>query len=182
MSDRPDLDEAINILQSGGFNITGGKYAPEVDGVKPRLGQPSEHLAPAQASPSSPKDSTQEMTNTNELVKSIYFEFDQRSFADETMKPLGSMHGVVLVKFTDGTASKLECTRNNFPEAIAEIVNNKFRLEIEKQVREAEMQHLDTLARTETVAEILSDSDWQLLGQRKHQLELRLSNNKREDV
>lgn len=28
MSDRPDLDEAVEILQKGGFNITGGKYAP----------------------------------------------------------------------------------------------------------------------------------------------------------
>jgi hypothetical protein len=29
MSDRPDIDDAINILQTGGFNITGGKYAPQ---------------------------------------------------------------------------------------------------------------------------------------------------------
>jgi len=29
MSDRPDLDEAINILQNGGWNIIGGKYAPK---------------------------------------------------------------------------------------------------------------------------------------------------------
>ena len=29
MSDRPDLDEAIKILQEGGFKVTGGKYAPE---------------------------------------------------------------------------------------------------------------------------------------------------------
>lgn len=29
MSDRPDLDKAIQILQDGGIKITGGKYAPQ---------------------------------------------------------------------------------------------------------------------------------------------------------
>ena len=29
MSDRPDLDEAIDILLAGGWNITGGIYAPK---------------------------------------------------------------------------------------------------------------------------------------------------------
>jgi hypothetical protein len=29
MSNRPDLDKAIGILQGGGLNITGGKYAPK---------------------------------------------------------------------------------------------------------------------------------------------------------
>lgn len=28
MSDRPDLDEAISILQAGGIKVVGGKYAP----------------------------------------------------------------------------------------------------------------------------------------------------------
>ena len=34
MSDRPDLDEAIDILQNGGFNITGGKYAPQTNSIR----------------------------------------------------------------------------------------------------------------------------------------------------
>lgn len=42
MSDRPDLDEAINILQSGGFNISGGKYAPP--GVQPEWVRKLEEL------------------------------------------------------------------------------------------------------------------------------------------
>lgn len=29
MSDRPDLDKAIEIAQAGGLKITGGKYAPK---------------------------------------------------------------------------------------------------------------------------------------------------------
>lgn len=31
MGERPDIDEAIKILQAGGFKITGGKYAPKSD-------------------------------------------------------------------------------------------------------------------------------------------------------
>jgi hypothetical protein len=37
MSDRPDLDEAINILQAGGFTILGGKYAPDGINLKDSL-------------------------------------------------------------------------------------------------------------------------------------------------
>lgn len=36
MCDRPDLDEAMNILQAGGFNITGGKYAPKSNPLDPQ--------------------------------------------------------------------------------------------------------------------------------------------------
>ena len=42
MSNRPDLDEAIDILLAGGWNITGGIYAPkdkEIDNDKEELRQ-----------------------------------------------------------------------------------------------------------------------------------------------
>jgi hypothetical protein len=48
MSDRPDLDEAIKILQAGGIKITGGRYAPvdPVTGIKPALGNPTPKVEP----------------------------------------------------------------------------------------------------------------------------------------
>jgi hypothetical protein len=61
MSDRPDLDEAIRILQAGGIKITGGRYAPidPVTGIKPSLGADD---APTDLQPSD-SDTTSEASN-----------------------------------------------------------------------------------------------------------------------
>lgn len=53
MSDRPDLDKAIEIAQAGGLKITGGKYAP-IDpktGIKPTLGADSQTPQPITPQP-----------------------------------------------------------------------------------------------------------------------------------
>ena len=58
-------------------------------------------------------------------VKSVQFAFDERRFPEDIGVPLGSKHGVVLMKFTDETAISKACQRKDFEQTLVDCFNKK---------------------------------------------------------
>lgn len=58
-------------------------------------------------------------------VTKIQFAFDERNFPQDVGVPMGSKHGVVLMKFSDGTAISKSCVRRDLEETLAYCFNEK---------------------------------------------------------
>lgn len=58
-------------------------------------------------------------------VKSVQIAFDERRFPQDIGVPLGSKHGVVLMKFTDETAISQACQRKDFEQTLVDCFNKK---------------------------------------------------------